>query len=119
MTFSRFVDGVQWLVAGLAALVVVLLFVAEPTGPPGPPADSGEGAATFASKCSGCHGSDGSGGVGPALVGEGALAGFGDSDSIVRFVSAGVPGRMPGFETRLTPEEIEAVSEFVFSGLGS
>jgi mono/diheme cytochrome c family protein len=30
-----------------------------------------------------------------------------------------VPGRMPGFETRLTPEEIDAVAGLVFSGLGS
>jgi mono/diheme cytochrome c family protein len=58
-------------------------------------------------------------GIGPALVGEDALAGFDDSESVARFVSVGVPGRMPGFETRLTPDEIDAVAEFVFSGLGS
>jgi mono/diheme cytochrome c family protein len=119
MTFSRFVDAVEWLVAALAALTVVLLFVAQPTVASGAAADPEEGAGIFAANCSGCHGADGSGGVGPALVGAGALAGFEDSESVARFVSVGVPGRMPGFETRLSPDEINAVAEFVYSGLGS
>jgi len=110
VTFRRFVDGVQWLVAALAALTVILLLVAQPSEASGAAPDLGEGATVFASNCAGCHGSDGSGGVGPALVGEDVLA---------RFVSVGVPGRMPGFETRLTPEEIDAVAGLVFSGLGS
>lgn len=119
MTFRRFVDGVQWLVAALAALTVILLLVAQPSEASGAAPDLGEGATVFASNCAGCHGSDGSGGVGPALVGEDVLAGFVDSQSVARFVSVGVPGRMPGFETRLTPEEIDAVAGLVFSGLGS
>lgn len=119
MTFTRFVDAVQWVVAALAAMTVVLLFVAQPTVASGSAADLEEGAAVFASNCSGCHAADGSGGVGPGLVGDDALAGFDDSESVARFVAVGVPGRMPGFETRLTPDEIDAVAEYVFSGLGS
>ena len=118
MTFRRLVDAVQWLVAALAALTIVLLFVAQPTVASELSVDLDEGASVFASSCSGCHGADGSGGVGPALAGEGALAGFDDSAAVARFIAVGVPGRMPGFETRLTPDEIEAVAEFV-SGLGS
>ena len=33
------------------------------------------------------------------------------------FVSAGVPGRMPGLETRLSPEEIDAVIDYVWVDL--
>lgn len=119
MKFSRFVDVVQWVVAGLAATTVVLLAVAQPTVASGAVVDLDKGAAVFASNCAGCHSSDGSGGVGPALVGDGALARFEDSEAVSRFVAVGVPGRMPGFETRLTPDEIDAVAEYVFSGLGS
>lgn len=119
MTFSKFVDVVQWVVLALAALTVVLLLVAQPIVASETPADPTEGATLFASNCSGCHGADGSGGVGPALVGEGALAGLEDAGAVAGFVSVGVPGRMPGFETRLRPDEIEALAAFVFSGLDS
>lgn len=119
MSFARFVDAVQWVVAALAAMAVVLLFVAQPTVASGEAADLEEGAGIFAANCAGCHASDGSGGVGPALAGDDALARFEDSAAVSRFVSVGVPGRMPGFETRLTPDEIEAVADYVFSGLGS
>lgn len=119
MTFHRFVDVVEWVVAALAALTVVLLLVAQPTVASGAPADVETGEAIFASNCAGCHGADRNGGVGPALVGDDALAGFADRDAVISFVSVGVPGRMPGFETRLTPDEIDAVAEFVFSGAGS
>jgi mono/diheme cytochrome c family protein len=118
VTFARFVDAVEWVVAGLAATTVLLLFVAQPTVASGA-ADVEEGAGVFATNCAGCHASDRSGGVGPALVGSDALERFDDSESVSRFVAVGVPGRMPGFETRLTPDEIGAVAGYVFSGLGS
>jgi mono/diheme cytochrome c family protein len=119
MRFARFVDVVEWVVAALAATTIVLLLVAQPTVASSVSSDVEEGAAVFASNCAGCHASDGSGGVGPALVGTDALAGFADSEAVSRFVAVGVPGRMPGFETRLTPDEIDAVAAYVFSGLGS
>ena len=119
MTFARFVDVVEWIVAALAATTVVLLLVAQPTVSSGVAVDLEEGGVVFASNCAGCHASDGSGGVGPALVGADALARFDDSEAVSRFVAVGVPGRMPGFETRLSPDEIDAVADYVFSGVGS
>jgi mono/diheme cytochrome c family protein len=119
VSFKRLVDGVQLVVAGLAGVTVVLLLAAQPTVATDAPADPGAGAALFAADCAGCHSADGSGGIGPALVGEGALAGFEDAEAVARFVSTGSPGRMPGFETRLTPDEVNAIAVFVFGGLGS
>ena len=53
--------------------------------------------------------------MGPALAG--GLAGFDSIEEVVDLVSTGVPGNMPGFETRLSPEEIEAVVDYVWVDL--
>ena len=47
----------------------------------------------------------------------GGLAGFDSIEEVVDLVSTGVPGNMPGFETRLSPEEIEAVVDYVWVDL--
>jgi mono/diheme cytochrome c family protein len=36
---------------------------------------------------------------------------------VARFVSTGVPGRMPGFETRLDPDQVNAVVQYVWADL--
>lgn len=114
--FKRFVDAVQLVVAGLGVLTVVLLFVVQPTVASDTPSDTLEGAALYSSNCSGCHGTSGGGGVGPALAGEDALTRFDNAGAVAKFVAVGAPGRMPGFETRLSPDEINAIAEFVFGG---
>ncbi len=114
--FKSFVNGFQVLVAALAVVTVVLLLTVSPQPPPTVAASSdlAAGEAIFASNCAGCHGADRTGGVGPALTGEGALSRFNGPEAVAKFVSTGAPGSMPGFETRLTPDEIAAVSAFVW-----
>ena len=113
--FERFVNAVQLLVAGAAVLTVVLLFTVSPTvAGVGPPV-ADRGVELFQANCAGCHGAGGEGGIGPALAG--GLSRFGSVEEVVSFVSTGVPGRMPGFETRLGLDEINAVVEFVWAEL--
>jgi mono/diheme cytochrome c family protein len=114
--FARFVNLVQVLVAVAAVLTVVLLVTVSPTVAQTETPDVGVGAELFQSSCSGCHGSGGEGGIGPALAGD--LSRFESIEEVVTFVSAGVPGSMPGFETRLGPDEINAVVDFVWTELG-
>jgi mono/diheme cytochrome c family protein len=113
--FERFVNVVQLLVAGAAVLTVVLMFTVSPTVAGVGPPNADRGAELFSANCAGCHGAGGEGGIGPALAG--GLSRFGSIEEVVAFVSTGVPGRMPGFETRLGPDEINAVVEFVWADL--
>jgi mono/diheme cytochrome c family protein len=110
--FERFVNGFQVLVAIAAVVTVVLLFTVSPTSAQSAETDVASGADLFTSNCAGCHGPAGEGGFGPALAG--GLARFDLVEEVVGFVSTGVPGRMPGFETRLSPDEIEAVVDYVW-----
>jgi len=113
--FPRLVNLFQLVVALAALATVVLLFTVSPSVAGSGSPDVVEGTELFQSSCSGCHGAGGEGGVGPALAG--GLARFGSMGEVVRFVSTGVPGRMPGFETRLGPDEINAVVRFVWTDL--
>jgi mono/diheme cytochrome c family protein len=113
--FERFVNGFQIVVAIAAAVTVGLLFTVSPTAAEVEAADVGTGAVLFESNCAGCHGEGGAGGVGPALAG--GLTRFDSIEEVVRFVSTGVPGSMPGFETRLSRDEINAVVEHVWADL--
>jgi mono/diheme cytochrome c family protein len=113
--FERFVNGFQILVCIATVVTVVLLFTVPPTMAEPPESAVVSGADLFASNCAGCHGPGGEGGVGPALAG--GLARFDSMEEVVAFVSTGVPGSMPGFETRLSPEEIEAVVDYVWVDL--
>lgn len=115
VSIKRFVDGVEVL-AGVAALVtVVLLLTVSPTEAVEETPSLAAGADLFRANCSSCHGADGEGGVGPSLMD--GLSGFETVDDLRTFVSVGSPGRMPGFETRLTPDEINAVVEHVWVNL--
>ena len=113
--FQRFVKVIQLLVAIATAVTVVLLLTVSPTVAEVESPDTALGADLFQSNCAGCHGARGEGGIGPALAG--GLARFGSTEEVVAFVSTGVPGKMPGFETRLGPDEIKAVVEFVWADL--
>jgi mono/diheme cytochrome c family protein len=113
LMFKRFVDGVEVLVALVTAFTVVLLFTLQPTVAQIESPDSAVGAGLYAARCAACHGPSGEGGTGPAL----ALDRFVSADDVAAFVSAGVPGAMPGFATRLSPDEINAIVEYVWSDL--
>jgi mono/diheme cytochrome c family protein len=113
--FERFVNVFQVLVAIAAGATVVLLLTVSPTVAEVESPDTALGSDLFQANCAGCHGAGGEGGIGPALAG--GLARFGSTEEVVVFVSTGVPGRMPGFETRLGPDEINAVVEFVWADL--
>lgn len=113
--FKRFVNVFQVVVAVAAVVTVVLLLTLSPSVAEEESPDAAVGATLFQANCSGCHGSVGEGGVGPALAG--GLSRFGSEDELVAFVSTGVPGRMPGFETRLGPDEINAIAHYVWTDL--
>lgn len=111
---KRIVDLFQVLVALATAVTVVLLMTVSPTVAEMETADASLGAELYGSSCSGCHGTQGDGGIGPDLSG---LERFETVEEVAGFVSTGVPGRMPGFETRMTPDQVNAVSLFVWSDL--
>ncbi len=111
--FKRFVNAFQVLVAGAAVVTVVLLLTVSPTVAEVETPDVAAGAELFQANCSGCHGSEGEGGVGPALAG--GLSRFASEEEVATFVSTGVPGRMPGFETRLDPDQVNAVAHYVWT----
>jgi mono/diheme cytochrome c family protein len=113
--FRRFVNGVQVLVAGAAVVTVVLLLTVSPTVAVIETPDAAAGAELFQARCGGCHGPQGEGGVGPALAG--GLSRFESVEEVGGFISAGVPGRMPGFETRLGPDEINAIAQHAWAEL--
>jgi mono/diheme cytochrome c family protein len=113
--FKRIVDGLQVVVALAAAVTVVLLVTVSPTVAEVDTPDVSAGSDMFQANCSGCPGPEGEGGIGPALAG--GLESFEAVEDVARFVSAGVPGRMPGFETRMTPDQVNAVAQFVWTDL--
>ena len=45
------------------------------------------------------------------------LSRVGSTEEVAAFVSSGIPGSMPGFKTRLGPDEINAVVKFVWTRL--
>lgn len=67
----------------------------------------------YAKHCSGCHGADGKGAFGPDLsadyqYGKTSLA-------IQESIASGRPKSMPAFEQKLSPKEIEALTEFLLN----
>lgn len=80
------------------------------------PLMAADGAATFKAKCAGCHGVDGTKamaamGVKPINTSEVKAKG---ADTLKGEISNGV-GKMPGFAGKLSPEEINAVTEYVMA----
>ncbi len=69
-----------------------------------------QAAVLFADDCAGCHGADGSGGSGPDLRGEDDLAGVKS-----QIESGGGP--MPAFSGQLSPDQIEALTQYVVTEL--
>ena len=69
-----------------------------------------EGQQIFVDNCAGCHKEDGSGGFGPNIQNEDNL------DKVVNQVTNG-GSQMPAFQGQLTDAQIQAVSNYVISGL--
>ncbi len=69
----------------------------------------------FKKNCAGCHGANGTGGKGPNLTTEKKQAKWQDSDEkLIAKINKGAFG-MPAFESKLKPEEIKAISDYVRS----
>ncbi len=62
--------------------------------------------------CAQCHGADLTGGLGPP-IGAGSNADIGLSDEQVASVIEVGPGAMPGFDRRLTEEQIESLVKYL------
>ncbi len=75
------------------------------------------GAALYAANCASCHAGDGSGGLGPKIS-DGVVNDKYTFDEMVLVISQGA-GSMPGFGAILSPEEIDAVTDFVRNDLES
>ena len=85
---------------------------APPAAAPVAAAESGvDGKALFAKHCSGCHGPDGKGAFGPDLS---ADYHYGKTPEAVKeSIAQGRPKNMPAFDKKLSPEEIEALTDFI------
>jgi cytochrome c oxidase cbb3-type subunit 3 len=72
-----------------------------------------DGQTLFKKHCAGCHGANGKGAFGPDLSGEYT---YGKTTMAVQeSIAFGRPKNMPGFEQKLSQEEIEALTEFILS----
>ena len=67
----------------------------------------------FKKHCAGCHGANGKGAFGPDLSGEYK---YGKTTMAAQeSIAYGRPKNMPGFEQKLSQEEIDALTEFILS----
>ena len=72
-----------------------------------------DGQTLFKKHCAGCHGANGKGAFGPDLSGEYK---YGKTTMAVQeSIAFGRPKNMPGFEQKLSQEEIDALTEFILS----
>lgn len=70
------------------------------------------GREVWADNCVRCHGADGGGGRGPKLKNGAVAFKYPNVDVQRSIVTQGLNGKMPGFRTVLTPDEITAVVEY-------
>jgi mono/diheme cytochrome c family protein len=111
MTFKRVVSGLQILALIGAAFTVLQLFVKDPPALTLSAADAANGAEIYQQVCAGCHGPKGGGQYGKQLNDGAVLQSFPQKADEVRIVLKG-RGLMPGFESTLTPPQVDAVVEF-------
>lgn len=72
------------------------------------------GRSLYLQHCLQCHLPDGSGGVGLSLVDDAWVLG-GDTDTILRVIAGGTTNGMPGWGNSFSPEDLSAVTSYVFS----
>ncbi len=70
-----------------------------------------DGAAVYAGSCADCHAADGSGGRGPDITTIGQF--FPEDDAPLVNLVANGGTVMPGFSSRLNPDEIDAVVDYI------
>ena len=72
-----------------------------------------DGQTLFKKHCAGCHGANGKGAFGPDLSGEYT---YGKTTMAVQeSIAFGRPKNMPGFEQKISQEEIDTLTEFILS----
>ena len=118
--FTRIVNAVEVVAAGIAIVFVVLLFTDRPAKARSPyVATTGAapaGAAIYAERCATCHGDRGQGGIGPKLGGGQVVARFPNEADEIGVVTDGEDG-MPAWGGTLSPAQIKAAVDFTRSGL--
>lgn len=72
-----------------------------------------DGQTLFKKHCAGCHGANGKGAFGPDLSGDYKYGKT--SMAVLESIASGRPGNMPAFEKKMSPEEIDAVTEFILN----
>ncbi len=123
---SSMIDG-WWSGSGLwprtivVAMSVVFMALGAACGAEPPSVDSDDpglvlGRSIYASNCASCHGADGSGGVGTVLRDGAAIEAYPDPADQAEFIRQG-KGRMPGFDGRLSDEELDAVIRYTREAL--
>jgi mono/diheme cytochrome c family protein len=101
-------------VAGLSGALAACSSSETPATPTDPVL--AEGQRIYNRNCASCHGSSGQGGgIGPRLAGR-VSEDFPDIADQEQFIADGKDS-MPGFEDRLTPEQIEAVARYTRESL--
>ena len=119
--------------ATIDSLASYVLSIKAPDGPPSPTPELSqtetldpelqaritEGKRTFMVHCVECHGNGGTGGMGPNLTDEFTLHG-GKLEDFAATITNGVGGAgMPRWGTKLSPERIGDLAEYIFSITGS
>ncbi len=73
----------------------------------------GGGEELYAKNCGSCHGADGKGAFGPDLSGEYT---YGKTrPAVIESITSGRPNNMPAFGQKLSPAEIETLTDFILS----
>ncbi len=86
----------------MAAIALCVAWMAVScTSPPPPPRATGaggtvDGRTVFVDRCARCHGAEGEGGIGPRLIGDDRLAGYGTALGLFDYVSQVMPADAPG-----------------------
>ena len=117
--FTRIVNAVEVVAAGIAIVFVVLLFSYRPVkarSPYGTTTAVPAGAAIYADRCATCHGGRGQGGIGPKVGGGQVVARFPNEADEIGVVTNGEDG-MPAWGGTLSPAQIKAAVDFTRSGL--
>lgn len=78
-------------------------------------ATTGDGRQLFLANCASCHGAGGRGGSGPALAGSGRAANAANVRDAIRYGR----GMMPGFQARLSGQQIAALVDYVTTVLAT
>lgn len=112
------------IIAAIVAAAIALTGCVDGQIPEVPPLADGTrdpqlvaGRTVWADHCVRCHGAEGNGGRGPKLSNGAVAIKYTNADVQISIISQGLNGKMPGFSSVLSAEEIEAVTAFTRSVL--